>query len=129
MVTGNGPDLSSGTVDQVVERLRDPETIRTLSMATGMSEQEVSDTLAPIADKAQAARDNPAQALAQVRRGVQGMIQQARDDGRIQEAAVRAKSAATKAAWFTFIALVVSLIAAVLGAIRGRSAPLPVEPG
>jgi hypothetical protein len=122
LVTGNGPDLSSGSVDQIVGRLKDPQTARTLAAATGMSEQDVSNTLAQIADKAQAARDNPAQAAAEVRQGVQGMIDRARSEGKTTEVAMRAKSAATKAAWITFLALLVTLGAAILGAITGRHA-------
>jgi hypothetical protein len=122
MVTGNGPDLSAGTVDQIIARLRDPQTARTLSAATGMSEQDVNATLTQMADKAQAARDNPAQVAAEVRQGVQGMIERARSEGKTTEAAERAKAAATKAAWLTVVALLISLAAAVFGAITGRRA-------
>jgi hypothetical protein len=38
----------------------------------------------------------------------------------LQQKAQEAKPTATKAAWITFIALIVSLAAAVLGALAGR---------
>jgi hypothetical protein len=47
-------------------------------------------------------------------------IDDARADGTIQEKAAQAKPAASKAAWGTFIALVLTLIASVLGAAVGR---------
>jgi hypothetical protein len=48
------------------------------------------------------------------------MIDQARSNGILTQAAERAKSAATKTAWISFVALVLSLIAALLGAMSGR---------
>jgi hypothetical protein len=120
MVTGAAPDLSSGTVDEMTQRLRDPQTARMLAGATGMPEDEVRTNLAQMADKAQAARDNPAQAAAQVRQSVLSMLDRARAEGRLTQAAERAKEGATKAAWITFGAMVLSLLAAVLGAMSGR---------
>ena len=66
------------------------------------------------------ARDNPAQAAAQVRQSVQSMLDRARAEGRLTQAAERTKEGATKAAWITFGAMVLSLLAAVLGAMSGR---------
>ena len=120
MVSGNAPDVTSGSVDEMVQRLRDPRTARTLAAATGMPEQEVSSNLSQMADKAQAARDNPAQAAAEVRQSVQSMIERARAEGKLAQAAERAKAAATKTAWITFGAMVLSLLAAVIGAMSGR---------
>jgi hypothetical protein len=120
MVSGNAPDVASGSVDETVQRLRDPQTARTLAAATGLSEQEVSSNLSQIADKAQAARDNPAQAAAEVRQSVQSMIERARAEGKFAQAAERAKAAATKTAWITFGAMVLSLLAAVFGSMSGR---------
>src|SRR4051794_37121758 len=120
MVSGATPDISSGTVDQMVQRLRDPQTARTLGAATGMPEEDVRNNLAQMADKAEAARNNPTQAAADVRQGVQGMVDRARAEGRLTQAAERAKAAGTKTAWITFGAMVLSLLAAVLGAMSGR---------
>jgi hypothetical protein len=122
MVTGNIGDVSEGSVDQIVQRLRDPQTARTMATATGMPEEEVRTNLGQMADKAEAAKDNPAQAAADVRQSVQGMVQRAKSEGRLAQAADKAKEGATKTAWITFIALVLSLLAAVFGAMTGRRA-------
>jgi len=122
MMTGGTPQLSESNMNQIVQHLRDPQTSRILASATGMPEQQVRTNLAQIADKADAAKDNPAQAAAEVRQSVQDMIQKARTDGTLAQAADKAKAAATKTAWITFIALVLSLLAAVLGAMTGRRA-------
>ena len=117
---GNLSDLSQGNVDQIVQRLRDPQTSQMLAGATGMDPQKVQQDLSQLADKAAQAKDNPSQAAADVRQGVQQMIQQAKDDGTLQRAAERAQEAAKKTAWITFIALILSLLAALLGAWSGR---------
>jgi hypothetical protein len=117
---GSSTDLGEGNVDQIVQRLRDPQTARVLAGATGMEQQKVQDNLNQMADKAQGAKDDPAKAAAEVRQGVQQMIQQARDDGTLQRAAERAQAAAKKTAWITFLALVLSLFACIFGAMSGR---------
>jgi hypothetical protein len=117
---GSATDLSEGNVDQIVQRLKDPQTARTLAAATGMDQEKVQQNLSQIADKAQAAKNDPAQAASEVRQGVQQMVQQARDDGTLQRAAERAQAGAKKTAWITFLALVLSLLAAVFGAMSGR---------
>ena len=122
MMTGGTPQLSESNMNQIVQHLRDPQTSRMLASATGMPEQQVRTNLAQIADKADAAKDNPAQAAAEVRQSVQDMIQKARSDGTLERAADKAKSVASKTAWITFAALVLSLLAAVLGAMTGRRA-------
>ena len=121
IVTGSsGSDLSQGSVDQIVQRLKDPQTAQTLSAATGIPEQEVQRNLSQIADKTQAARDNPALAASEVRQGVRNMIQEARSSGSLTQAAERAREGASKTAWITLLALLLSLIAAVFGAMSGR---------
>jgi hypothetical protein len=117
---GSVTDLGQGSVEQIAQRLRDPQTAQMLAGATGMDPQKMQQDLSQMADKAEAAKDNPAQAAADVRQGVQQMIQQARDDGTLQRAAERAQDAAKKTAWITFIALILSLLAALLGAWSGR---------
>jgi hypothetical protein len=62
------------------------------------------------------ANANPANALARLRSN----LQNAQANGTIQQKAAEAKPAASKAAWGTFIALVLTLFAAVLGAAAGR---------
>lgn len=120
MVGGGGMELSSGSVEQIVQRLKDPQTARTLGAATGMPVDEIRSHLAQMADKAEAARDDPAQAAAEVRRGVQEMMQKARSEGHLASAAERVQPEASATAWITFGAMVLSLLAAVLGAMSGR---------
>ena len=120
MMAGGTPDLSQGSMEEVIQRLKDPQTARALAGATGMPQDQVQASLAQMADRANAAKDNPAQAAAEVRQGVQGMIEKARNDGTLARAADKAKAGATKTAWITFAALVLSLLAAVFGSMTGR---------
>ncbi len=122
VVQGN-PDaasLSQGSVDQMVQRLNDPSTARTLSAAIGVPQDQVQQDLSGIAQRVEQNRNNPTQAAAQVKQGVQQIIDQARAQGSTQRAAQRVKSAASITAWVTFIALVLSLLAAVWGSMLGR---------
>lgn len=111
-------DMSSGDVDQILARLNDPNTARTLASATGMSEQEVSSTLSQVAQRVEAARDNPQQAATEVRQGTQQLMARAREQ--LPVVAERAQEGASKTAWFTFAAMVISLLAAIGGAMLGR---------
>jgi len=124
IATGEAPDLAQGNVDQIVQRLRDPRTAQVLASATGMQEEDVRKQLAQIADKADAARSNPAQVASDVRESVRNMVDRARNEGRLAQAAEQAKPGATKAAWVTFAALLLSLLAAVFGALSGRRNPI-----
>lgn len=65
---------------------------------------------------AQDAVQNPGSAVDRLR----SKIENAQANGTIQEKAAEAKPVATKTAWGTFIALILTLIAAVLGAAVGR---------
>jgi hypothetical protein len=121
VVEGSGASsISEGSVDEIVQRLNDPQTARTLSAATGMPQDELQSDLSRIAQRVQDARNDPAQAAAQARQGVQDIVDRARADGRFDRAAERVQAAASTTAWITFAALVLSLLAAVLGAIAGR---------
>lgn len=122
MLTDGTPDLSQGTMDEVVQRLRAPQTARVLVAATGMSREEVQATLAQLADSAETVRDNPAQAATEVRQGVKDFVQRARADGRFIQAAEQAQEAATTSAWIAFGALLLSLLAAIFGSMSGRKA-------
>jgi hypothetical protein len=117
-VAGGMDELSTGDVDQILARLNDPRTVSTVATATGMSEQEVRTTLSDIAQRVEAARNNPQQATAEVRAGVQRMMAQARQN--LPAAAQRVQEGAAKTAWITFAAMLVSLIAAIAGAMVGR---------
>lgn len=111
-------NLSTGNVDQILQRLRDPQTARTIASATGMSEQEISTRLNDIAQRVEAARNDPARVAAEVRDGTREMMQQARE--RLPAAAQQAQRGATKAAWITFAAMLISLGAAIAGSMVGR---------
>lgn len=111
-------DLSGGDVNQILSRLKDPQTARTLATATGMSQQEVQSTLGQVAQRVEAVKDNPQQAAAEVRNGTQQLMERARQQ--LPAMAERAQEGASKAAWFTFAAMLISLAAAVAGAMFGR---------
>jgi len=66
-------------------------------------------------DVANAVR-NPSSAVQDLKSRIEG----ATANGTIQQKAAEAKPAATKAAWGTFAALILSLVAALLGAAAGR---------
>ncbi len=110
--------LSSGDVDQILARLNNPRTVSTVATATGMSEQDVRSTLGDIAQRVEAARDNPEQAAAEVRSGIERLLAQARQQ--LPAAAERVQDTAAKTAWITFGAMLISLIAAIAGAMVGR---------
>jgi hypothetical protein len=116
--TGGMDDLSSGDVEQILGRLNDPRTVRTISTATGIPEQEVRSSLGEMAQRVEAARNNPEQAAAEVRRGAEQLMSRARQQ--MPAAAERVQDAATTTAWITFAAMLISLIAAVAGAMAGR---------
>jgi hypothetical protein len=111
-------DLSAGDVQQIRQRLDDPRTASTLAAATGMPEQEVRARLAEVSQRVEAARDNPEAAAAAVRDGTAQMMERAR--AQLPAMADRAQKGATKAAWITFGAMLISLIAAIAGAMVGR---------
>ena len=122
MVADGTPDLLLGTIDEVVQRLRDPQTAGVLVAATGMSREEVRATLAQLSDAAETARDNPAQPATEVRQGVQDTLQRARADGRFIQTAEQGQEAATTTAWLAFGALLLSLLAAIFGSMSGLRA-------
>jgi hypothetical protein len=68
------------------------------------------------ANNARSAVQNPGSAISQLKSN----LENAQSNGTIQEKAAEAKPAATKTAWGAFIALILTLIAAVLGAAVGR---------
>jgi hypothetical protein len=115
---GGIDELSSGDVDQILARLNNPRTVSTVATATGMSEQEVRSTLGDVAQRVEAARDNPQQAAAEVRGGMERLTAQARQQ--LPAVAERVQEGAAKTAWITLGAMLISLIAAVAGAMVGR---------
>jgi hypothetical protein len=121
-VQGQGVDVS-GSVDQIVQRLKDPKTAQQIAGATGMPQSEVQATLSETAQRVENSRDNPAQAAAAARAGMAQLMDKAKSSGALEQKAEEVKPQATRAAWITFGALVLSLLAAVLGAMSGRRRP------
>jgi hypothetical protein len=78
----------------------------------------VRSTLGDIAQRVEAARNNPQQAAAEVRSGVERLMAQARQQ--LPATAERVQDTAAKTAWITFGAMLISLIAAIAGAMVGR---------
>ena len=117
-VAGGMGDLAQGDPQQIVRRLQDPNTSRMIAAATGMPEQEVRSNLDQAAQRVQAAGNDPARAAEEARAATQGLMDRARE--RMPQVAAQAQEGATKAAWATFVALLVSLGASIAGAMVGR---------
>lgn len=118
---------TSGSVDQIVQRLRDPGTAQKVASATGLPQDQVQSSLNQTAQRVEANRDNPAQAASEAKQGLSQLMSQATSSGALQQKAQQTaedvKPAATKTAWITFAALVLSLVTAVVGAMVGRRRP------
>jgi hypothetical protein len=113
----------SGSVEQIVQRLKDPKTAQQIASATGMEASEVQASLGETAQRVENNRNNPTQAAAEARQGMAQLMEKAKASGALQQKAEEVKPQATKAAWITFGALLLSLLAAVLGAMAGRRNP------
>jgi hypothetical protein len=110
--------LSSGNVDQILARLRDPQTATIVASATGTSQAEAETTLREMSQRVEAARNDPAAASAEARRSIETLTARAKQN--LAQTAAEAKPEATTTAWLTFVALVLSLLAAIFGAAVGR---------
>jgi hypothetical protein len=122
--TGGGGNVDmSGSVDQMIQRLKDPKTAQQIAAATGMEQSEVQASLSETAQRVENNRNNPTQAAAEAKQGMAQLMQKAKASGALQQKAEEVKPQATKAAWITFGALLLSLLAAVLGAMAGRRNP------
>lgn len=113
--------LTSGDVDQILARLGDPHTAETVAAATGMSVDESRTTLAELRVRIEAARSDPTRATAEAREGLRALI--ARAGERATQAAAAAKGYVTTTSWVTLGTMVLSLLAAVVGALLGRARP------
>jgi hypothetical protein len=121
-----GVDVSGG-VDQIVQRLKDPKTAQQIASATGMQQSEVQASLSETAQRVENNRDNPTQAAAEAKQGMTQLMERAKSSGALQQKAEEVQPQASKAAWITFGALLLSLLAAVLGAMAGRRKPKEVK--
>lgn len=126
VVQSQGVEVS-GSVDQIIQRLKDPKTAQQIAAATGMQESEVQATLSETAQRVENNRNNPAQAAAEAKAGMAQLMDKAKSSGALEQKAEEMKPQATRAAWITFGALVLSLLAAVLGAMSGRRRPEEVR--
>lgn len=122
---GQAQDLS-GTPAEILAKLKDLKTAQQVAAATGMPANEVQASLNETARRVENTRDNPKQAAAEARDGMKGLYEKAKSSGALERKAEEMKPQAAKAAWITFGALVLSLLAAVLGAMAGRRR-LPIE--
>jgi hypothetical protein len=118
--TMDADQLSTGSVDEIIQRLRDPQTAQVISSAFGMQRAEVQSNLAQIADRVEKVRDDPAAAAAEARQGVQQLFQQWQAQGGVSAAAERVQPEAAATAWIALLAMVLSLLAAIWGAMIGR---------
>jgi hypothetical protein len=112
-------ELSGGDVNQITARMRDSTTVRVVAAATGMPEQEARASLDGIAQRVEAARSDPAKATAAARDGAQELALKA--TARLERAAADAQPYAATTLWSTLGAMVVGLMAAIAGAMTGRS--------
>jgi len=116
----------SGTPAEILAKLKDPKTAQQIAAATGMSGNEVQAGLNETSQRVENTRDNPKQAAAEAKSGMKGLYERAKSSGALERKAEEVKPQAAKAAWITFGALILSLLAAVLGAMAGRRR-MPVE--
>jgi hypothetical protein len=123
MVMNQGSMDVSGSVEQMLQRLKDPKTAQQIASVTGMPLSEVQSTLGETAQRVENNRDNPTQAAAEAKQGVAQLYEKAKSSGALQQKAEEVKPQASRAAWITFGALVLSLLTAVIGALLGRREP------
>lgn len=120
---GSGGVDVSGSVDQILQRLRDPSTAQQIAQVTGMPQSDVRQSLQSTAQRVEANKDNPTQAAAEAKQGMSQLMEKAKSSGALQQKAEEVKPAVTKTAWITFGALLLSLILAIIGAMTGRRDP------
>jgi hypothetical protein len=119
---GGPPSVEvQGTVDEMAEQLRSPELVNRVASVTGLSVNETRDTLNETATRVETSRSNPTQAAEEARRGIATLFDRARTSGALAAQAEEIQPEAASTAWLTFVALLLSLAAAVTGAMVGRS--------
>ena len=126
VMQGGGANVDlSGSVDQIIQRLNDPKTAQQIASATGMQQGEVQGALSSTAQRIEQNRNDPTKAAAEARAGMTELMQRAKSSGALEQKAEEVKPQASRAAWITFGALVLSLVAALIGAMIGRRTPEP----
>jgi hypothetical protein len=111
----------AGTVDEMVEQLRSPELVNRVASVTGLSVNETRSVLNDTAMRVEANRNNPTQAAEEAQRGIATLFDRARASGALEAQAEEIQPEAASTAWLTFLAMLLSLAAAVAGAMFGRS--------
>jgi hypothetical protein len=124
---GGGVDVS-GSVDQILQRLRDPSTAQQIAKMSGMQQNDVQQSLSDTAQRVESNRNNPSQAAAEAKQGMSQLMEKAKTSGALQQKAEEVKPAVSKTAWITFGALVLSLLLAIIGAMVGRRDPTDIPP-
>jgi hypothetical protein len=111
-------DLTSGNVDQMLAKLDDPQTATRLAAALNLPQDQVAGTLSSTRQRVAAVRDDPTRAAQEMRQGLEPLTAAAGQ--RLSQTAEQVKPEATATAWISFLALLLSLLAAVGGAAVGR---------
>src|SRR5690606_20171702 len=91
-----------------------------IASVTGLPQNQVQTTLEQTAQRVEANPDDPAAAADAVRQAAAQLLEQARASGALAEQAEEIQPEVSTAAWVTFLALVLSLAAAVIGSMLGR---------
>jgi hypothetical protein len=121
VMQGGGANVDmSGGVDQILQRLKDPKTAQQIASATGMEQSEVQSSLSETAQRVEQNRNEPTKAAAEAKAGMSELMQKAKSSGALEQKAEEIQPQASRAAWITFGALLLSLLAAVIGAMSGR---------
>jgi hypothetical protein len=124
VMQGGGANVDmSGSVDQIVQRLKDPKTAQQIASTTGMEQSEVQASLSQTAQSVEKNRDDPAKAAAEAKAGMGQLMEKAKSSGALEQKAEEVQPQVSRAAWITFGALLLSLLAAVIGAMSGRRKP------
>jgi hypothetical protein len=110
-----------GTVEEMIEQLRSPELVNRVASVTGLSVNETRSVLNDTATRVEANRNNPTQAAEEAQRGIATLFDRARASGALEAQAEEIQPEAASTAWLTFLAMLLSLAAAVAGAMFGRS--------
>ena len=103
-------ELTRGDVNQMLVRLDDPGTATVVAVASGMSQDEGRRMLTEVRQPVEAARSDPPRAVAGARNGLRDVMVRGADG---------AADTTKTTSWAAFGAMVVSLLAAIGGALFG----------
>ena len=111
----------AGTIDEMARAAAQPRTRQSRGVGHGFVRQRDARHLSETATRVEASRNDPTQAAEEARRGIAALFDRARANGALAAQAEEIQPEAASTAWLTFIALLLSLTAAVSGAMFGRS--------